>query len=279
MKGVEFSMTFETELDVMMESANIDIMRAESDFNKAHSLYILESKKDKNADQPVEPVVSEKQKSAFRQTIDKIFETIVRVFKNLVSAFGSLFKSSDSITAEEYFGDPNVQIMLDEDINKISERVDDELRKGKKFLQMLSRGTHIPDKELEKYLNAGGEILAERGPGFVKLAISGTSALVTRKNVKKKVSEYGNKAREYHSLASSADPTTQKQAVQIFGHMNKLSSFFANRVGKYFKKIEDRAAARTAAHYDSMSNTEKAKKKAEKERKKIEKNENKKSLF
>lgn len=118
----------------------------------------------------------------FVAIIHKILEAVKKTFTSLMNMIKNMFSGKENMSAEDYLKSPSVQIQFDEDYQKISEKVEQEILKGRKIVQAISKGTGVDDKVVANYCDAAAKGIQKIGIGVVL----GSAAIGIGKLVQKK---------------------------------------------------------------------------------------------
>ena len=167
-------------IEVMESSIEID--RIISDYITESSLLLCVEAEDEAAQQQVGG-------SKFIATIHKIVEKIKSIVNKMIETLKDIFVRED-MSAEQYFEDPNVRIQLQQDYAKMQAEIEEERLKGRKFVQMISKGLHVDDHAVAAFCDKAANI----GSKYGKVIITGTAAFALGKICAKKAKNASDEA-------------------------------------------------------------------------------------
>jgi hypothetical protein len=259
-----FATPFEREAYIMYAETDLDIDRAVHDFCNESAILSLSIFTE--ADEEVVKGAEKTSGNKFLDLINRIVQATKRVVTNFITAVRDTFGFRENITAEEYFQSSNAIIRFDEDTRKINAEIHEELLKGRKMIQLVSKGTHIDDHLIAAFVDRCAKIVNKYGGAVIKAGASlvigkeiqksiednfnivETTGNELRKKVikdnkeeryKKKLHEREKKyADSPKKLAlSNLAADAERQISQILGTMQKLVSKSANSGTKFFSKM------------------------------------------
>lgn len=230
---------YDYKFDILMREFQIDMMQINDEYIYESQIYDLSLTMFESENPPSE------NGSKFLSAIRKIFMRIKRFITDFISMIDDVLTGGKkNITPEEYFEDPNVKVQIEGDVNKINAIVDDEILKGRKFVQALSRGTNIDDRIIANWVDSGAQKLDKCGkPLLIALGTVLTSALLFKKTNK-------NRESKIDSLSTVAEniknPALQKKAVRVVNHISWLNNKSIQKqkehvgiLSKFKKKVAD----------------------------------------
>ena len=139
-----------SELDIAIERFNIDIKRLESQYLYESSIDQLRSKYYSES----EDSSNEKKKNRFLTFIFNMFTKLKNLLKDIGTAIRNSTKGEDkAITPDDYFNSETGKAQLEYDIAQVHKDVEDQIRKSRKFVQFISKQTHIDDRQVEKFVD------------------------------------------------------------------------------------------------------------------------------
>ena len=127
----------------------------------------------------------EGQKSGKQNIVLRVIEAIKRFLRDLGTSISDAFKKDeDTVTIEQFLQTQQGQAKLSYDVEAIQAGIDDEILKGRKIIQAISKGTNVPDKVVADYV--------DRATNFVKSNAKAGGAIVSfiaLSKIRQKVSE------------------------------------------------------------------------------------------
>ena len=144
----------ECDESILLEAEyDIAVMRAEKEYLYEAGLASIDTMFNESGD--------EKQDSAFKKFLEKVFNAATKVIQGVLSAISNLFKK-EHITEEDFMDSDAHVIMLTNDIEGLSNKVDEEMRKGSKLIQRLSKGLHVPDTEIDNFIKSANSVMKNK---------------------------------------------------------------------------------------------------------------------
>ena len=207
----------ETALDIAVARANKDYV---------YETGLIELSDNKIFIEEAETVPNEstdtQKENAFIKAIKTICTAIRNFIGDLVASIVSLFDGRDNITPEDYLESPTGKMELQKDIERLENIVDDEIRKGNKLLQKISKMTGISDEEIDKWIKSGAEKINKLVPVIIPAALGfGFKKLFSKEKMKEKKKSI-DEAEKNATDGDNSDSTKNKQKTTILGHMNWL---------------------------------------------------------
>ena len=156
----------------------IEVMESSIEIDRIISDYITESSLLPLLDVYLESEDEAAQagRSKFSAAIHKIVEKIKSIVNKMIESFKDIFARED-ITADQYFDDPNVKIQLNQDFVKMQAEIEEEQLKGRKYIQMISKGLHVDDHLVAAFVDKAANI----GTKYGKYIITGGAAFIAAK--------------------------------------------------------------------------------------------------
>lgn len=258
-----FVNSVEREMNILCLETELEVDKGIHDFYNESSLSALEI----FIESDEESKGAEKSSSnRFIGLIEKIIKAVKRVFSSFISNIKDAFKLNDNITAEDYFKDPNVKIQFTEDVQRINEEIDEEILKGRKIVQKISKGTHMDPRVVADYCDkatnfagkvAGPAILATTALGIGKVLKKNLSkslniiettgnelrqdVIKDNKNARYDLKRQENEDKYYNSPSklaiANAGVTAQQQCTAVLGAMEKYFNKAVGGVNKFMAKM------------------------------------------
>ena len=172
-------MTFEDELDIITESFELDLIRAERDFHYAYEMalasdipfqHYVQAMYEAGENEIVDNGDSGKKKSIFSRIID----SIVRFIQDLNTSISNIFRkeqeSEDTSAVEAYFASQTGQVRLSYDMQAMEQAVNKKILEGRKVVQAISSTTGVPDDVVAQYCDSCVQLVDEYGGSLVRIA-------------------------------------------------------------------------------------------------------------
>ena len=244
----EFINQLSQESAIMVLESDIEIDRAISDYMTESSMMSL-------VDVYVESdeARGKAEENKFKAFINKLISVIKKLAHNISEGFKDIFVR-DNMTADDYFANPDVQIAISKDFKKMADEIEDEIIKGRKYVQAISKGTGIDDHTVATYCDNAANFAMREG----KYVIAGVSAMALSRYFKKKVSsiskdlEYdynaldkavNDKIREDRYAADNmkitdkyADKSVRKTVFSAAANVRKQASSVCSAMNRLFVK-------------------------------------------
>lgn len=178
-------------------------------------------------------------KNAFLAFIEKIIKAVSDFTKSFINMLNNAFSSKDHLDIDAYLKSSTGTMELEYDMAKVQEKVDAEIRKGRKIIQLISKGTGIDDATVEKFVDSCTGFL-----GNHKKAILSTSAiLVIYHGMKKKTTDNQsiiNGAAD-DAKAVAGNPTKEKLVKRVLGAMTSAFNESVRVAGTFTTQLEKEA--------------------------------------
>ena len=197
----EFINQLSQESAIMVLESDIEIDRAISD-------YMTESSMMSIVDVYVESeeALGKAEESKFKAFINKLIETIKRLAKKVSDGFKNIFVK-DNLTAEDYFNDPNVRIEINKDFKKIADELEEEMFKGRKYVQAISKGTGVDDRAIANFCDNAANFGIKEG----KYITTGVSIMALSRYYRKRLPSFAkNLEYDYKALDKAVEERIRK---------------------------------------------------------------------
>ena len=244
----EFINQLSQESAIMVLESDIEIDRAISDYMTESSMISIIDVYTES-----DEARGKAEENKFKAFIDKLIGVIKKLVHNISEGFKDIFVR-DNMTADEYFANPDVQIAISKDFKKMADEIEDEIIKGRKIVQAISKGTGVDDHTVAAYCDNAANFAIDNG----KYVITGVSAMALSRYFKKKVIgiskdlEYDYKAldkavnekiREDNFAADNmkiadkyADKPVRKTVLSAAANVRRQASAVCSSMNKYFVK-------------------------------------------
>ena len=242
---MEYECSLDRDYDILMRRFEIATERAEAAYayescmaNTLGDEYISEANKSYIPEE--EEKVREastpktvKMKNAFKNFISKIVKYIRDLVYDVCEMFSNLFKK-DEIDYNAYAQSDMGKERFDFDCVDVELKVADEVRKGRKIIQAISKGTHIDDATVEHYVDSGAKYIMTHK----KVIIGVPVALLVLKKASKKAKDVADEVEAAGKDAESVtDPVKQAKIKRVFNAMQKKVKVGTDALHQYGSKI------------------------------------------
>lgn len=174
----EYNTTLERDTDIIFRQYEINVERTKLEMNEDAELLNLFSEAEdlgfkvnprESKSNKINPVNTGKKRNA----IQKICAYIVNLITDVISTFKNIFTpGKDHINVESYIKSAKGSIELENDIMRVQQQVDEEVRKGRKLVQAISKGTKVDDAVVEKYMDDAAKGIKKYGRTTIATAAS-----------------------------------------------------------------------------------------------------------
>ena len=258
---MEYENSLDREYDILMRRFEIATERAEAIYayesfidNNLDDKYITEANKsyipeeEANVDQAEgegeKPAKAKKSinvgnvKNAFKNFIDKIVSYIKTLINDVAEMFENMFSKGDNLDLETYLKSDTGKERFDYDCVDIELQVADEVRKGRKLIQAISRGTNIDDATVEHYVDKGADFAMKNKEMVIAVPVAlalWKKGVKKSKDVAKDVDAAGDAAKKV------TNPEDQKKVKKIFSAMQRKIKVGNDALRGYGSKLANRA--------------------------------------
>ena len=208
--------TPKSEIDLIIEQFNLDM-------DKLYCNYIYESNFGGVVDTPIleseaeEDKFDKKQKTSFKLTLINIAKRITRLFSDIIELFTNMLPFKKDLDIDQYMRSATGVMRLDADIKEIDNEVQDQMRKGRKIVQLISKSQVIDDEVVADYIDETQRIIMKtaktEGTAVIKTSLAYKKYFST---VKDKLIQQRKMINEIIDIAYTANGQKQRgQAIKI----------------------------------------------------------------
>ena len=257
----------------LFEDAYVVIERENIAYDRIYTTYKTESALEElqNSvtflESDAEPSGSPKANKSFKNFINSIVSKIMKVISDVKDKITSIFNGSNKLTLDEYLDSETGELALKYDIVRIQQNAEAEVRKGRKLVQAISRGTKVDDRVVEAFLD-GGANLIDSNPGVGRTVIKATTASVV----------FNKCSKSLDGMKRDIDATRreclkelgkEKEGVisRIFTKMGKITSEASNYVSITASSFTKSSKEQRTIREQQEKEAKKAEKKAQKKEK------------
>jgi len=242
--------------DISDKEIDIEFLEYKIEIDKLLNDYLIESNilslgiytEDENE------TVPEQKQSKFGAFISRIADAIMNALKNLANAVASLFGSKDHIDTQSFLKSNAGKEIYTVDIEKINKECDDKILEGRKMIQAISKGTHIDDHVVAKYVDGAANFASKYG----KAVITSAAALAVAPKIRDWVND------KFHLIQKGKTETLRSVALKEYRREHnieegKISKIF-NAMGTYAGKFVNNGMKfiKTFKGYQSVENKKNA---------------------
>ena len=149
-------------------------------------------------------------------TITKICSVIYRVISSLIEALSNLFSKKENITTNDYINSNSGAIRYDQDIQKVNDSIDKDIRKGCWLLQKVNSvaGNILPESTIDEWLTTACEKIEKIGPSVIEAKASKIVKNVILKSLDKNKNDVQNA--ENSNKENSGNNKKEQQKIKIY---------------------------------------------------------------
>ena len=242
---MEYECSLDRDYDILMRRFEIATERAEAvyayesciadvDANK----YITEANKsfipeeEEKVREASTPKI-EKMKRAFKNFISKIVKYMRDLIYDVTEMISNLFKKDD-LDYKTYAQSETAKERFDFDCVDVELKVADEVRKGRKMIQAISKGTHIDDATVEHYVDKGANYIMNHKEVVIGVPVAIATIKLASKKTKAAADDIEAAGKDAENVT---DPVKQAKIKRIFGAMQKKVKIGTDALHQYTSKI------------------------------------------
>ena len=179
-----------------------------------------------------------KQKSGFAKFVSKIVNYIVTFIKDFIAMLGNMFSRKENLDLETYLASDKGKMEFGYDVLKVEEQVADDVRKGRKLIQLISSKTGVDDATVEEYVDKGARGVMKYGGTALIVAVG----YKLYKKGKQSLAQTGEEVKKCADAANAVegDPKKEGQVKKIFNFMQKRVKDGTEALKGYATKLEGR---------------------------------------
>jgi len=163
-----------------------------------------------------------KKENSFIKAVKSICTAIKNFIGDVITSIVNLFDGRENITPEDYFESPTAKLRLEKDARQLERIVDDEMRKGNKFLQAIASKTGIDDEQLDTWIRGATEKIEKLAPVVVPAVLGFTFKKIFSNMMTKNKKSFEDAERTATS-GDVSDPEKQGKVNKVLGFMSKLT--------------------------------------------------------
>lgn len=169
-----------------------------------------------------------------------VFAKICNAIRNFINSFVNMIKNmfKDSMDWDEYKKTKDVAVRYNQDVEKITDQVNHEMAKGRRFIQLISRKTGVDDATVANFCDLGAKVAIENKDTIYK---AGTGMMIRKKvldsmNKSKKIIDESQKDLENANLSKK----DAEKGMKVLNTMNKMISGLGKSSKSLFNKFRNK---------------------------------------
>ena len=169
-----------------------------------------------------------------------VFAKICNAIRNFINSFVNMVKNmfKDSMDWDEYKKTKDVAVRYNQDVEKITDQVNHEMAKGRRFIQLISRKTGVDDATVANFCDLGAKVAIENKDTIYK---AGTGMIIRKKvldsmNKSKKIIDESQKDLENANLSKK----DAEKGMKVLNTMNKMISGLGKSSKGLFNKFRNK---------------------------------------
>lgn len=169
-----------------------------------------------------------------------VFAKICNAIRNFINSFVNMIKNmfKDSMDWDEYKKTKDVAVRYNQDVEKITDQVNHEMAKGRRFIQLISRKTGVDDATVANFCDLGAKVAIENKDTIYK---AGTGMMIRKKvldsmNKSKKIIDESQKDLENANLSKK----DAEKGMKVLNTMNKMISGLGKSSKGLFNKFRNK---------------------------------------
>lgn len=170
----------------------------------------------------------------FTRFIGRICESIIKLFNNFITSVKNLFKRQNHITIDDFINSDVGKIKISKDVEKINAEIDDEIIKGSKLVQSISRGTRVDDHTVNKFLDKVSLLLRSNKDVIITNTVANAVVKSSEKKAEKNKKIISDLNEE---ITKNKEDIDEESKITIQKIMNGLQSLSAEYISNYSEII------------------------------------------
>ena len=202
---------------------------------------MLEAKKTNIPDESVEtPSKANKNIiTKFKELVNKIISYMKTLIKDVIEMFENTFSNKEEIDKDSYLASETGKLQFDYDCYQVEEKVHAEIRKGRKIIQAISKGTGIDDATVEHYVDSTADIIKNNKEVIVLTGVGFALWKRGSKKLKDTSKELDSAEKDIARVAESVanDPKKQKAINKVLNAMRAKVKVGTDAIKHYGTKL------------------------------------------
>lgn len=234
--------SFEEAITFQERALDLELARIDRDFQYAYGMESISME-----NEMLESVMFEAEDGSSEGFLSRMINSVLQFIRDLASSVRDAFSKSEHMDVDRYLSTSTGQMQLAYDCKAIEEEVDDQILKGRKYIQKLSNHLPVSDKEVANFVDGCGSVVERHGGAVLRhVGIGAYRKWLTNnsfKNVDKGLSGLLSDARGYKVMTKQEEIQHQKAQKE------------QKRVGRIIKRKErtyrvlDKVSGSAAASY------------------------------
>lgn len=171
-----------------------------------------------------------------------VFAKICNAIRNFINSFVNMVKNmfKDSAEWDDYKKTKDVAVRYNQDVEKITDQVNHEMAKGRRFIQLISRKTGVDDATVANFCDLGAKVAIDNKDTIYK---AGTGILIRKKvldsmDKSKKIIDESQKDLDNANLSKK----DAEKGMKILNTMNKMVSGLGKSSKGLFNKFRNKGS-------------------------------------
>ena len=171
-----------------------------------------------------------------------VFAKICNAIRNFINSFVNMIKNmfKDGTEWDDYKKTKDVAVRYNQDVEKITDQVNHEMAKGRRFVQLISRKTGVDDATVANFCDLGAKVAIENKDTIYK---AGTGMMIRKKvldsmNKSKKIIDESQKDLENANLSKK----DAEKGMKVLNTMNKMISGLGKSSKGLFNKFRNKGS-------------------------------------
>ena len=231
----EYEDSFERDVDILLREHDINFSRLMTEY--AYDVAMIDE--DLSFMSESEGEQTEKKPSGFIEFIRKAVDYIVKLISDFLEMLGNFFNTKEHITTSDYLGSETGKLQLEYDMERVQKEVDAQMLEGRKLVQLISKGTHIPAEKIAAFSDKCARVCKDHG----KVIVGTAAALAISKGIRSHMKKTKNSAQEIGKDAEKCAGDAEKETAmrKIFNAVDKMISEYVNASSIVSRNIQKEA--------------------------------------
>lgn len=214
----EYECQMEKDFDIMKRQHDIDIDHFYNDYKLESTLAEINGSVFTEA----EASSDKKENSKFVTFVKRIVASIQKFISDGLEMVQNMFSKKEHLDPETFMKSQTGQIMLEYDVKKVQKQVEDEVLKGRKIVQLISKATKVDDKMVADFVDGAAKGIQKYG----KVAIKTTVAFGMYKTMSKSLDKSKQVVAdtEADALNCEGNPEKEHYVTMVLKGMNSIVS-------------------------------------------------------
>lgn len=220
----EYETQFERDTDIILRECSVALSR----LNNAYSYESAISDIDVITEE-----ASEKKTSSFSAFVTKVIDSIKKMITDFCEMIENIFSKKERVTTSDYLNSNAGKTQLTKDMDEIQRKVDNEMLKGRKLVQAISKATKIPDREVADFVDGCSKFVKDNGKAVIATAGTVASIAIVNKHLKNKNNEIDNIKND--AKAADGDKEKENAIKKVVNSLSTVMSHYISLSSLYVK--------------------------------------------